>query len=188
MNKDDVIKYIKVLPDDERLSFLDELSVEYRDLDRQIQKRMWASRREGERDELEEQLIKNINTNSLKIEEMYEKVSGHWVYEDLIYRFYHHSFKAFRSQEYTEEMVSLFSSLLNVELNERFMRIVRQGTGKVFDNKVNDYWSEETRPIVDAFLHAKYFLDMLYRYREKEVRSSSLPSGWASILYLYNIR
>lgn len=46
-----------------------------------------------------------------------------------------------------------------------------------------------TRPIVEAFLHAKYFLEMMIKYaREMDAAPIMLPTGWAAILELYNQR
>ena len=44
-------------------------------------------------------------------------------------------------------------------------------------------------PIVEAFFHAKYFLEMAVRYgRTLESPPRKLPSGWAAFLYLYDLR
>jgi hypothetical protein len=44
-------------------------------------------------------------------------------------------------------------------------------------------------PILEAFFHARYFLEMACRYgRELEHPPNLLPSGWASVLYLYALR
>lgn len=75
------------------------------------------------------------------------------------------------------------------ELNEWFLLIVKEGTGKSFDEKMNAHWLQETRPILEAFFHAKYFLEMVCRYSgEIHEPPQILPSGWASVLYLYNLR
>jgi hypothetical protein len=48
---------------------------------------------------------------------------------------------------------------------------------------------EATRPIVEAFFHARYFLEMAVRYgKELATAPCLLPSGWASLLYLYGLR
>jgi hypothetical protein len=50
-------------------------------------------------------------------------------------------------------------------------------------------WLETTRPIVEAFFHARYFLEMAVRYGKKlKMPPAMLPSGWAAFLYLYNLR
>ena len=42
---------------------------------------------------------------------------------------------------------------------------------------------------LEAFFHANYFLDMAIKYGEElDEPPSPLPSGWAAVLYLYNIR
>ncbi len=93
-------------------------------------------------------------------------------------------------RETTSAIVAALQSLApERSLNESFIQIVRDGTGKQFERKHNRRWPEVTRPIVEAFFHAKYFLEMAVRY-EKELKDPprQLPSGWAAFLYLYNLR
>jgi len=69
------------------------------------------------------------------------------------------------------------------------MAIVRDGTGKTFEREHNRRWLEVTRPIVEAFFHAHYFLEMAVRYgMQLKHPPRQLPSGWAAFLYLYNLR
>ena len=50
-------------------------------------------------------------------------------------------------------------------------------------------WLAVTRPILEAFFHALYFLEMAVKYgKELKYPPNRLPSGWASLLYLYNLR
>src|SRR6266567_7691723 len=50
-------------------------------------------------------------------------------------------------------------------------------------------WLEVTGPIVEAFFHAHYFLEMAVRYgKQLQHPPRQLPSGWAAFLYLYNLR
>lgn len=139
---------------------------------------------------LDQPLLDSIRENMKGLEDMLAKVSGHWTYEDGIYRMYHHSFKVYHLQDLTTEMVLLFEFLMpNVPLNKIFLQIVSEGTGKSFDLSHNKDWLKHARPIVEAFLHAKYMLEMMVKYgKEFEVAPNSLPSGWASVLYLYNTR
>ena len=45
------------------------------------------------------------------------------------------------------------------------------------------------RRIAEAFFHAHYFLEMLVKYgNELKFPPNMLPSGWAAVLYLYNLR
>lgn len=50
------------------------------------------------------------------------------------------------------------------ELDPWFTAIVRAGTGKAFETGDNSRWPEATRPILEAFFHARYFLEMAVRY------------------------
>jgi hypothetical protein len=55
--------------------------------------------------------------------------------------------------------------------------------------KDNERWLEITRPILEAYFHAHYFLSMAVRYgTELDAPPMMLPSGWAAILYLYGLR
>ena len=70
-----------------------------------------------------------------------------------------------------------------------FMHIVTEGTDKTFDHEHNARWLEVTRPTVEAFFHARYFLEMAVTYgRQLTAPPRMLPSGWASLLYLYRLR
>ena len=136
----------------------------------------------------EEELLRNIKKNLPQLEELLASVSAES--EDLIYRFYHQSFKVYWLQSLTEKIVKELKGLLpQEELNEWFLEIVRKGTGKKFAHKDNENWLEVTRPMLEAFFHARYFLEMAVRYgKELDSPPGVLPSGWAAILCLYNIR
>jgi len=70
-----------------------------------------------------------------------------------------------------------------------FLSILHEGTGKEFDMEDNARWLEVTRPILEAFFHARFFLEMAVKYgRDLKYPPKMLPSGWASFLYLYNLR
>ena len=70
-----------------------------------------------------------------------------------------------------------------------FEEIVTEGTGAEFDMDHNEDWTFHTKPIVEAFLHAKYFLEMMVKYgSELDAVPAVLPTGWAAVLCLYNQR
>lgn len=112
--------------------------------------------------------------------------------EDGIYRFYHQSFKVYGLQNCTLAAVEIFQSIAEATENrlcDWFEQIVADGTGKTFEPEHNRNWAEHTRPIVEAFHHASYFLEMMIKYgHEMESPPQMLPFGWAAILELYNQR
>ena len=115
--------------------------------------------------------------------------SDHWGFEDPVYRFYHQSFKVFWLQQQTDTIVRRLSSLLpDRPLHPWFLQIVRQGTGKEFATADNNRWTFVTRPIVEAFFHARFFLEMAVRYAQLDAPPRPLPSGYAALLYLYQLR
>ena len=114
----------------------------------------------------------------------------HWGYEDPVYRFYHQSSKVCYLQHTTLKIVDSLKALApHLELNRWFLEIVAAGTGKKFTMEDNKRWPEVTRPIVEAFFHAKYFLEMGVNYgAELSEPPQPMPSGWAAFLYLFNLR
>lgn len=136
-------------------------------------------------------LFTNLKAQLPELEALLARVNGHWSYEDGVYRFYHQSFKIYdRLQEPTVAIVAALQALAPArELNEWFRQIVAEGTGKTFKDEDNRRWLEVTRPIVEAFFHARFFLETVVMYgRELEAPPSTLPSGWAAVLYLYDLR
>lgn len=119
-----------------------------------------------------------------------DRVNGDWVYEDGFYRLYHQSFKVYRLQDSTLEMVEALKALAPERpLNTSFLAIVGSGTGIEFKMEHNQRWLEVTRPIVEAFLHARYFVEMAVRYGSTlEAPPMMMPSGWAALLYLFSVR
>jgi len=126
---------------------------------------------------------------SRELVDLLEAQSGHWGYEDPVYRFHHQSWKVFYLQSETQKIIAALQSLLpDRQLNSWFAQIVNEGFGKQFNLKDNMNWPAVTRPIVEAFFHAHYFLEMACRYREPPPEDQNLPSGWAALLYLFDIR
>lgn len=136
------------------------------------------------------QLLKNLKEKMPLLEQLLIKYSDHWEYEDPIYRFYHQSFKVYGLQSQTLEIVGALQSLLpETLLNDWFKQIVQEGTGKTFSFDDNAHWLQSTRPILEAFFHARFFLEMAVKYgKELNVPPTLLPSGWAALLCLYNLR
>jgi len=130
------------------------------------------------------QLYTNLRASLPELEKLLRDCQSHWGYEDGIYRFYHHSFKVYSLQETTSAIVAALQSLASERnLNESFMAIVREGTGKTFEREHNRRWLEVTRPIVEAFFHAHYFLEMAVRYgKQLKHPPRQLPNGWAALL------
>ena len=52
----------------------------------------------------------------------------------------------------------------------------------------NRDWTRATRPLIEAFFHARFFLEMASRYDTLEKPPGLLPSGYAALLYLYGLR
>jgi hypothetical protein len=143
----------------------------------------------AERENLELRLRTSLQTQSDELRQLLESASDHWGYEDPIYRFYHQSFKVYRLAESTTRIVAALQQLLpDQPLNPWFLQIIGEGSGKEFKIEDNQRWLEATRPILEAFFHARYFLEMACRHAESPERDQPMPSGWAALLYLFNLR
>jgi hypothetical protein len=140
--------------------------------------------------ELGEQLLRNIKARLQELEKLLQEVSSHWHAEDRFYRFYHQSFKVYWLQQDTAKVVEALKSLLPKRpLNTWFEKIVKEGTGKQFKDEHNRRWLAETRPILEAFFHARTMLEFAIQYgRQLDAAPTTLPSGWAAVLYLYDLR
>ena len=138
----------------------------------------------------EAELLRNMAVTKPALEELLRRNSGEWGYEDPVYRFYHQSWKVFDLQAQTQEIVAQLQALLPERpLNKWFMQIVQEGTGKTFAPEHNQNWLPVTRPIVEAYFHARYFLEMVVLFAgTTDVPSGFLRSGYAALLYLYNLR
>jgi hypothetical protein len=136
------------------------------------------------------ELFRNLQTELQALETLLAQNSDGWGYQDPIYRFYHQSFKVFDLQHQTLSITEKLQQLApNGPLNEWFMQMVKEGTGKTFSTEDNRNWLAVTRPILEAFFHARYFLEMAVHYgKHLEFPPRMLPSGWAAFLCLYNLR
>lgn len=142
-----------------------------------------------ERDRLERLLLARLKEHRAELDSLWSGLNGHWGFEDGFYRFYHGSFKVYGVQSNTEKAVKFLRALLpERELNDSFMAIIRDGTGKEFELAHNQEWLKHTRPIVEAFSHARFMVEICVRYAQLETPPQPLPSGYAALLYLYNLR
>jgi len=139
---------------------------------------------------LSDHLLANIKRNKAEIERLRDVFRA--FEEDYVYRFYHQSFKVFGATTQIRQAVELFQKLApdSSPLNEWFCLITDEAMSKEFDfDQSNQTWLKETRPILEAFWHSKYFLEqMLVAADELDASPQMLPSGWAAILYLYDLR
>ena len=141
-------------------------------------------------DALRDRLLAGLKEKAEEFRALLEKMESHWGIEDGIYRFYHQSLKVYYVQELTQEAVELLQSLLPERpLNAWFMQIVREGTGKTFELSHNENWLHHTRPMVEALFHTHYFVKMASKYgQELGAQPAALPSGYAALLYLFDLR
>lgn len=112
--------------------------------------------------------------------------------EDAVYRYYHQSFKVFSQQAMIRRARELLHDLAPDarSLDDGFERICHDALDHEFKmSRTNTNWGAETRPILEAFWHCKYFLGQLDRYvREIDEPVNMLPEGWAAVLVLYGLR
>ena len=121
------------------------------------------------------------------LEELLQTVNEHWGFEDLVYRFYHQSFKVFAIQGLTTSIVEKLQGLApDLALNPWFREIIFEGTENEFVMDMNATWAESTRPMLEAFFHARYFLEMACKYG-RELKEGPIRCR-AAVLYLYSLR
>ena len=107
-------------------------------------------------------LLASIKSRLTELDALLEKVASHWHGEDAFYRVYHQSWKVYRLQDDTGEIVTALRSLApDRPLNSWFEQTIREG--KQFQPKHNQRWLEEVRPILEAFFHARTMLEFIVR-------------------------
>jgi hypothetical protein len=146
----------------------------------------------NEKESIHNQLLKNIKAKLPEFEKLLEEINGEWEYCDLIYRYYHGSFKVYYIQNYTIKIVNLLKSVAPERIkdfNEQFEEIFKDGTNIKFSYKHNKNWNKYTLPQLQAFFHAKYFLEMAIKCgKEMKSDESCMRSSYAGLLYFYNMR
>lgn len=138
-----------------------------------------------------EVLLRNIKKKLPELEKLLVEVEDHWAEIDCIYRFYHCSFKVYWIQGLTKKIVDMLKKLApeNTKINSMFEQIYKEGQVGGFKSKHNKDWMKYTRPQLESYFHAKYFLRMAIKYgKELEHAPECLPSGWAALLYLFSLR
>ncbi len=137
------------------------------------------------------ELLDNIKSNVPRIDALLKQFRNEE--PDLVYRFYHQSHKVFIMNSLIDSADNLFKNLApeSTELNSWYRLITKTALAQEFDaSESNEKWLHQTPPILLAFWNAKYFLaQMLVAADEMdEAPPQILPSGWAAILHLYNLR
>jgi hypothetical protein len=135
-------------------------------------------------------LFGNLKMAEPKLSDALRICNSECRYADGVYRFYHQSFKVFDLQRSTIEMVQLLRDLApDRPLHPWFEQIIAEGTTKEMSPEANARWLETTRPILEAFFHAKFMLEMAVQSAHAlSAPPLALPSNWAALLYLYRLR
>ena len=138
------------------------------------------------------ELLANIRANLPELSALLDEMNSPWGYEDPVYRFYHQSFKVYALQGATQKIIAALTKVapMGSTFCSLFAEIIQLGADSVkFEMAHNTNWSTHTRPFLEAFFHARYFLEMAVKYgTDLESTPTLLPSGWAARLCLYDIR
>jgi hypothetical protein len=143
-----------------------------------------------EKQRLDGVLLSNLKQHAVALRETLDRANEYRAYEDGMYRFYYGSWKVFRLQSKTAEMITALVAISpdRRAFSQMFQEIIRAGTDKRFTEETNGKWMEETLPIVTASLHTRYFLEMCVEYASLETPPQPMPSGWAALTCLYDFR
>lgn len=141
----------------------------------------------------EKELISKMKARRDELADLLEEVSSHWGYEDPVYRFYHMSFKVYRVQETTRRIAQALESIApeGASFCPEFQEILEAGaSGVEFEREHNRRWTAHTRPLLEAFFHARYFLEMAVKYAgelDENKPPEIMSSGWAALRSLFGI-
>jgi len=142
--------------------------------------------------EKQEELLRNLKAHLSKLQALLSIVKSEACYEDFVYRFYHQSFKVYQLQDLTRQIAENLRSVApeGTTFCHYFEELLQAGADSVqFEMEHNADWTRHTRPFVEAYFHAQYFLEMAVKYGQSlDQAPEVLPSGWAALLSLYEIR
>ena len=139
-------------------------------------------------------LLANIKANLTELKELLAEAIKYE--EDKVYRFYHGSFKVYWIQGMTRKIVDALEKISPHEgetkkvFHQDFEQIIKDGcSGREWKHEDNMRWFEVTTPFLNAFFHAKYFLEMAIKSgNDLDEAPNVMPSGWAALTELYRIR
>jgi hypothetical protein len=133
-------------------------------------------------------LLENLHRHAPELRELLEGVER--CYEDRIYRYYHQSFKVFDLQSATRKLADALAGIApeGRPFCAFFREMLQQGTGHEFSPADNQHWLERAAPIVEAFLHARYFVEMAIKHAGLAEPPQPMPCGWAALLCLDGLR
>jgi len=138
--------------------------------ERAFQKARALMREPGAHQKRMDELLGRIKTRLADIDALLAEYAEHWAEEDGVYRFYHQSFKVFdRLQPLTKQGFGLITEIGGEQDPpcEWYCQIVREGTEHDFNETTNNEWLTQTRPILEAFWHTKYFLAKMAKYAKQ---------------------
>lgn len=134
------------------------------------------------------ELLKNIQARWSDLAKLLEEINSHWGYEDPIYRFYHQSFKVYALQSETRRIVDALHNIAPAGRTfcPMFQEIYQAGaSGKPFESEHNRQWTVHTRPFLEAFFPATFFLEMAVKYGKELSHAPTmlLPVGPHCFVY-----
>ncbi|MEI6809608.1 MAG: hypothetical protein WCN95_12880 [bacterium] len=153
------------------------------------------------------ELLNNIRTRMPELKRLLHVRHSHCHYVDQMFHFYHRSWRVYYLQDETRHIVEVLGSLgpKGTKFCQEFEDIIQQGTnvkkldfeqviqqvldGRDAERAYNKQWTAYARPIVEAFLHARFFLEMAVSFgKQLEEAPELVPPGWAALLCLYDLR
>lgn len=109
------------------------------------------------RERAADELLATVRARIAELRELAERIDRGFGAEDLVYRFWHHSFKVYGLQEHTLAIVALLEELTpegSTGLDKWFKKIVKDSTGHEFELGHNQQWLRIPRRIVEAYFQA----------------------------------
>jgi hypothetical protein len=141
------------------------------------------------KDKFPDKLLANLKSHRPQLRKLLRETNSHWCYEDSVHRFYHMSFKVYRLQYKTSKIAEALAKVApkGFIFCSTFQDLIKKGAGnKQWKLSHNKNWNKHTRIFLEAFFHAKYFLEMAVKYGKKFDKAPTImPSGWAALLSLY---
>ena len=121
------------------------------------------------------QILNNVRKHEQLIRQTLKKVQSHQY--DLIYRVFHHSFKAYYIQNSTKHLFNIIKLIKppNVEINPSYLKIYREGLME-FKGEHNQNWLDSINPQILSYSYSKFLIEALLQSLE-EIPKAQEPTN-----------
>ncbi|TSI05278.1 hypothetical protein [Lysinibacillus sp. BW-2-10] len=138
--------------------------------------------------EFERHLLKFLQAHQEELQSLYKQSSDVWIGKEAVYRLYHQSFKVYNIQKWSQDVLELLEQVSKEPFHPILREMIRNGTNQTFETTYNSMWYTKAKPIVDLFLHLRFYVEVALDEIQKTDKERFGSPSWYLLLYLWNMQ